>query len=321
MLAASALAITAILLGQTSPSTDGPSVPVDVHVGLYVNEIEDLRLKDNKFVADFYIWFRWQGDDLHPLDSFEIANGNIDSKSVPYVGMRGDFNYAYVRVVATITEFWDVSRFPLDKQVLSIAIEDRDNEGAKLRFVADSENSGIDPQVRVPGCMIGKPAAEVLPQVYKSNYGDIELEKAKASAYSRFRFSVPIARQGWGYFFKLLFGLFVATAISFLAFWIDPMRGDPRFGLGVGAIFAAVASQYVVSAWLPETSSLAMVDALHVLSFFVIFLSLAESTVSLRLCSSGDHDHIQKSRRLDRRAFGCLSVGYAVACCLLVFFY
>jgi hypothetical protein len=319
MLAAPMLVLSSFLFGQSSQSEDISKEPTEVFVGLFMVEIEALQLKENHFVADFYIWFRWQGDQVRPIESFEITNGKIESKTDPYIGRRGDFNYAYQRVVATITEFWDVRRFPLDRQTLSIAIEDRDNEGTKLKFIADSVNSGVDPQVRVPGCTLGSPTTVVLPQVYTSNYGDLDLPKGSASAYSQFRFSLPIARQGWGYFVKLLFGLFVATAISFLAFWVDPLRGDPRFGLGVGAIFAAVASQYVVSAWLPESSSLVMVDALHILSFFVIFLSLAESTISLRLCATGNPERIQASRRLDRWSFYCLAVGYVIACTTLVF--
>jgi hypothetical protein len=272
---ATTLVLYGVFLGQDIGSSTYSEGPVQVYVGIYVNEIEAFRLKDNQFVADFYIWFRWQGDHVKPNDSFEVANGQINSKTEPYVGTRGEFNYAYQRVVATITQFWDVRRFPLDGHVLSIAIEDRDNEGSKIHYIADTDNSGVDPQVRVPGCSLVSSRAEVLPQIYKSNYGDISLPKNNESAYSRFLFTLPIVRDGWGYFLKLLFGLFIATAIAFLAFWIEPTHFDPRFGLGVGAIFAAVASEYVVGAWLPESSDLAMVDALHILSFFVIFLSLA----------------------------------------------
>ena len=38
-----------------------------------------------------------------------------------------------------------------------------------------------------------------------------------------------------GYLLKLFFGLFVATAIAFLALFIRPVDLDLRFGLGGGA--------------------------------------------------------------------------------------
>jgi hypothetical protein len=42
---------------------------------------------------------------------------------------------------------------------------------------------------------------------------------------------------------KLLLGVWIGTLISFIAFFVTPERIDPRFGVGVGAIFAAVASE------------------------------------------------------------------------------
>jgi len=84
-----------------------------------------------------------------------------------------------------------------------------------------------------------------------------------------------------------VFGLFVATGIAFLAFFIRPTDLDLRFGLGVGAIFAAVASQYVVSSSLAATHVLTMADFLHILAFVFIFLSLVESTVSPHLYTTG----------------------------------
>ena len=218
-----------------------------------MNEIEGLSLKENQFVADFYIWFRWHGDGFTPIETFEITNGRIDSKTEPYVGKRGNYNYAYQHIQATITQFWDVTRFPIDRHTLAIAIEDRDKREVR---------SSTSPTRRTPGSIrrygfrvaqLVSNRAEVISQVYRSNFGDLDLPRNNESVYSRFLFSIPIARNGWGYFVKLLFGMFVATAIAFTAFLIEPSHFDLRFGLGVGAIFAAVASQYVVSSSLPPS--------------------------------------------------------------------
>ncbi|MGE0608374.1 MAG: hypothetical protein AB7O62_14860, partial [Pirellulales bacterium] len=259
-------------------ATNGDVPATIVWVGVYVNQIHEVSLKENHFTADFYVWFRWQGEAVKPLESFEVVNGRIDSKDKAYETMLGDENYAVCRVVTTITEFWDVSRFPLNNHELLIQIEDGENEAFKLRFVADTENCGFNPQVQTPGWELGQAAASVSEQQYKTNYGDTSLPTGNASTYSRFVYGIPLERRGYGYFLKLFFGLFVATAISFLAFFIRPTEVDPRFGLGVGAIFAAVASEYVVTASLPDTNIMTMADQLHLLAFVFIFLSICEST-------------------------------------------
>ena len=46
--------------------------------------------------------------------TFELANGRITSKAGLVKKKLGNLNYASVRVVATITKFWEMKRFPLD---------------------------------------------------------------------------------------------------------------------------------------------------------------------------------------------------------------
>lgn len=67
---------------STSTATPPPPVaaPRSVDVGIYLNNIPSVSLKEKKFQADFSIWFRWTGDDLDPLESFTLVNGHIDSK-------------------------------------------------------------------------------------------------------------------------------------------------------------------------------------------------------------------------------------------------
>lgn len=180
---------------------------------------------------------------------------------------------------------------------LRIAIEDGSNEEFRVKYGADAENSEISPHVQVPGWKLTDAHSEVVQQRYGTNYGDTSLPTHNESVYSRYMFSIGLARPNYGYFIKLLFGLFVATAIAFLAFCMKP--SEPRFGLGAGAIFAAVASEYICAANLPVTNVLTMADVLHILAFVFIFLSIAESTAAWHLFQSGIDSRIRLSRRLD----------------------
>lgn len=309
------LAVSSVMAQEES----SPAAPEQVHVGVYVNQVPALRLKENEFVVDFWVWFRWKSDELDPMAHFELVNGRIDSQSEPYRSELPDgLHYAAARVTATITKFWDISHFPLDDHVLEIAIEDPDNEEFKVRYVADEQNSSIGPDVQVPGWTprAGRPRVES--QAYQTNYGDTSLPSGNESVYSRFVYPIPIERTGYGYFLKLFFGLFVATAIAFTSFFIKPTDLDPRFGLGIGAVFAAVASEYVVTSSLPDTNLLTMADKLHLLAFGFIFLSIVESTYSVYLFSSGDPAKVRRSIRLDRASFGVMSVCYITLSTLAV---
>jgi hypothetical protein len=305
---------SALFLVKPGYSQDNDTKPEDVYIGTYLNRIYDVSLKDNCFSVDLYIWFRWKSDDIDPIESFEIINGRIDTKTHFYDDIILGYKYATCRVTATITKFWDVSDFPLDNHCIQIEIEDSENESYKFAYIPDTENSAISPDLQVPGWIIKNNFTEVTEHHYRTNYGDISLPTDNASIYSRFTHSIDIVRPNIGYFLKLFFGVFIAALIAFLAFLIKPTDLDPRFGLGIGAIFAAVASEYVITSSLPDTNVMTLADKLHILAFAFIFLSLAQSTLSLWLYTKGRE---KLSRRLDIGCFFGFIILYSILSLLI----
>ena len=63
-----ALLVLALLLAcMTSMSASvRADEQVKVTVGVFLNHISGIDLKNGQFVVDFYIWFRWEGDALKP---------------------------------------------------------------------------------------------------------------------------------------------------------------------------------------------------------------------------------------------------------------
>jgi len=283
--------------------------PRAVTVGIYVHQINAVSLHDNSFVADFNIWFRWKGDDQDPLDNFELCNGKIDSREQSIRSSVGDEHYATCRVIATVAQFWDLSAFPLDDHTIELAIEDQ-REDHKLLYTADAENSALNPKANVPGWSLGSPVAAVLKNRYCTNYGDTSLPTGHASSYSRFVFQVPMKRPGYGYCLKLFVGLLVATLLAFAMFFLKP-TDDARFSLGVGAVFATVASEYIVAACLPATNVLTLADALHMLALAIICIAIIGSIVSLTLVRIG-RDRL--SVRFDRWVFSVLAIAFLISC-------
>jgi hypothetical protein len=300
---------------QDEPKPDKPAAPAKVAVGVYVDRITDMSLRENHFHVDFYVWFRWSGGDkdFDPLKTFDVVNGSIASRTGEVRQELKEGHYASCRVDAEVTQFFDVSRFPLDDHDLRIEIEDQEKEAEYLVYVPDA-TSGAAAEVQVPGWELGKSTGAVEPHRYSTNYGNTDLPPGEGSTYSQFALTVPLRRVGFSYFAKLFFGLFIAVGIALLALHIKPTDLDPRFGLPVGSIFAAVGSLYVTSQLLPDTGVIALSDRLHILAFGVIFITLIESTVALRFWASDE----ERSKRLDRRAFWGLAGFYVLASAIAV---
>lgn len=298
------------LLTAGTARAEAPPEPTVVTAGVYINQIHELNLKENFYVVDAYVWFRWKGD-AKPNESFSIVNGRVESKvEVAIKKLPDGVTYACYLVVAKITKYWDVRQFPLDHHTLTFTLEEDKEDVHVIRFEADASNSGLGPNVHMPGYVVVHQGTKVGVGAYHSNFGDITLPQNNASEYARITASIGLAREGSTYFAKLFFALWVAAAIAFLSFFIKPTNVDPRFGLGVGAIFAAIASEYTVTSGLPEIGAATLADRIHVVAYAAIFITLAQSTVSLWLF---EHGREEASRRSDRRFSVGLPLLYVIA--------
>jgi hypothetical protein len=272
--------------------------PTTMTVGVYVNHIYGIDIKNGSFNIDFYVWFRWSGNDaLKPLDTFELANGRITSKSGVVKKTIGDQSYVACRALATVQKFWDLRRFPLDDHTLELVLEDSEQDTRTVVYVPDTENATASPDLQVPGWMVSGHRAAVETHNYDTNYGDISLPHDRQSSYSRYVFGVDVKRPGYGRFLKVFFGLFIAVLISWCAFHVRPKESSPRVSLGVGATFAAAAVTVAINNSLPDTNAVTMADKLIMLTLGIIVASVAETILALALVARGKED-VQK--RLDK---------------------
>lgn len=290
--------------------------PVQCYVGIYIVSLSDADLRSGTCQADFWVWFRWRDATINPLESLEVINGVIDEKSGDTrKTLKDGYEYACQRIRATIRQKWNVSRFPLDTQRILISLEDAEMESDRFVFIPDKEGSRISPAVDMPGWTIERFSVSTQSQVYETNYGDTDLPTGASSEYSRVVVSLDLRRPGLGLFFKLFTGLFVAVGIALVSIAIRPTDLDPRFGLPVGAMFASIASQYVISSVLPDSADFTLADQLHVVAVGVIFLALLESVVSLFLTYA---EMQQAARRLDAAFLIMLAIGTVTAILCLV---
>ena len=283
--------------------------PAPVTIGMYINKIQDLNFRENKYTLDFFIWFRWKAEgalgDFHPLDSFEIINGRIDSQTSVIQKKIGDVSYASARITATIADTWNLARFPFDWHRNEVRIENSVYTAEKLQFVADQSNSRLGSEIDMPGWDASRFDVKVIESLYRTNYGDISLPTEAESVYSRFIASWEIRRTGGGGAVKLLLTVFLATAVAFVAFLVRPSDLDARFGMGVGALFAVVASSVVVSQATPDSGTMTLADQFHLVALGFIFATLLLSAYGLHLELSGKE---KRAAQIDHWSISILPV-------------
>ena len=310
-----------VLLGASGEAgASGPDSvqhrPQEVSVGVFLNRLSKVSHKDGTFDIDAWIWFRWKDGPYDPTKSFEVVNGQMQQVSPTELLNDGGWKYGSVRVQGTIFQNFDVHRYPLDNHRLSIMIEDSTHQATLLRYVVD-EQSALDPQVGLEGWKAKFAGVKADTHSYPTTYGFRSLGE-ESSRFSRITFSIDLTRQH--NFLSLLKLFWVSVLALMLAIGSCFVRSndlDARFGLGLGAIFAASANTIAVSEQLPDTPFLTLAEQINMLTVLLIFLVIFVSIISLRLRYRGRD---VAAERLDFSCAGVLSVAYPVLVALLLAF-
>jgi hypothetical protein len=264
----------------------------------------DLKLSEGSFKSVFYTWFLHRNPEMKPLERVELLNAQEASLTLPDAefvpagtGRPDSVWWSTQKVRGTFTQEWDVANFPFDQQRLSIVFE-HDLDASSVVLLPDTLNSRLDSSVQLGEWNIQSFRLYELPKGYATTYGDPSLTEFKSS-FSRVVAEVVLDHQGTGLFWKLFTGVYVAFVIAVLALYLSQEYQDSRFGLAVGALFAAVGNKYIVDSLLPETTVFTLVDKIHAFTFGCILATIVISVISLRLHKSGRHT---RSARLDRYA-------------------
>lgn len=302
--------------GMTASEPVSSTSARQVTIGIYLERITALSIRDSRFEVVCDVWFSWSGADLDPVDRLVVVDGTIDTLDLLDESHDGDRHYRRYELKAEITKPFRIDHFPIDRHLLLLAFEN----GAMLRdelvLVPDHVNTAVSSRAAVHGYRLERLEAIEKAHSYKTSRGEPGILPGAKTTFSQARFGIVITRDGWGLFLKMFQALFVAVAIALLPCFIRPTDVDPRFGLGVGALFAAVANAYLVDTYVPDTGEFALADMINLLGTVTILLTLVESTLSLHLYDHRDERSL--SLRLDRVSFVVTLTGFVAALALML---
>lgn len=246
---------------------------------------------------------------MNPGETFQLTNGNIDSREKRTEYVRDGEHYERYHVKAQMTKFFDPTRFPFADEPLTIEIEDAVHGIGSLQYVADTQDSGISPTAVVQKLLkVTQSSLIVRTHAYGSKRGDPRAGTGSEDVHSRLSFVMLMSYPGGGYFVVLFMALFASVAIALIAFYIKPIHVDPRFGLGVGAVFAAVGNFIYIGPLLPRAGRMNLADMVNMIGLVTIFLTLVQSTISLYLYDTLGNERL--SRFFDRVSFVVFLLGY-----------
>jgi hypothetical protein len=298
-----------------------PAGPREVVVGVYVNDIQQLDLQTHSYVMDFYVWLRWTDPDANPSATLEYMNpyqlwGHIPTPLYEEPQDLPDGSkYMAIRYQGQFNSKLPLEKYPFDNQNLVVEFEDNSVGASKQVFIPDENPITLNPEMTLPGYIIGAPVLTVTSKPYPTNFGDTSLTELEP--YSRVTFSVPVHRPWVTYSIKVILPIFLVVACAALVFFIQPTFVEGRLGMGISALLTLVVLQLTTNSQLPEVDYLMMIDMLYFAAYLYVVLVLAQA---VRTTWAAHEDEVTIAVAQDRRAFWLTTGAYVLATVAVLFF-
>ena len=251
-----------------------PSGPAEVKIGMYINDIQSIDLASYSFVADVYVWLRDSDPALKPGETFEWMNMFAPDDHVQTTiyevpeRMPDGSDYQVFRHQGPFAAKFSIKTFPFDAHTLTVEIEDREFDASRLVYVADEVS--INPEIQLPGFIIGKPTLKIENRPYPTAFGDVA--NPTPAPYSRAVVTIPISRPVWSGIVKSMLPLFIVILVAAAALLLGPEHVEARVGLSITALLTLVALQFSAMTGLPEVGYLLMLDQVYIASYGFVLL-------------------------------------------------
>ncbi len=273
-------------------------------IGIFITSLHDLDVTADTFGVDYWVW-SVHPPELNPLETLEFYNAKEAHADLDQTAERGDRSWSQRKISAVVRHDWDLSNFPFDRQVLDIVLEEGVADATTLVYSADTANSGYNEDIHLEGWHITDFAIEERTVDYATTFGDPDI--FDGSSYARLVASIQLERETMTGFFKLVTGVYVASAIGLLSFLMIPKHPPifgARMGVLVGALFATVLSLRTSEAVLGTTESVSLVDKIHIIAMVYIFIAALITVVVRRAYESGKEELAKRRNRVGLRVLG-----------------
>lgn len=238
-----------------------------VYTGVDINEITSLDTASETFVADFFVWFRYTGDDAATNIRFANAVDPGLSLGEPVEAGESDgFAYAVYRVQGEFKETLDFTDYPWDQHELSIRLQNASLREDEVVYVTDQLaldqppaerlRSGLDVAQSINGIPNWEATGVHFFQDTVSSdsaLGDPRLSSAAgAVSYSQFVTDITIARDVKSFLVKNLLPLAMLALVTYISLWFPKENAGARTGFAITAILTSAVLLGGVSSQLPE---------------------------------------------------------------------
>lgn len=294
-------------------------MPAEVIVGAYINDVQALDLREHSYAVDVYLWFRWQDEELAPVETVEMVNPNelwghlTDALYDEPVRLPSGELYQVLRVQGRFSRKFFFHNYPYDRQELVVEFEDSVHEVNRLVYRPDKSPVAVNPQLALPGFQLQAPRLTVETFAYPTAFGDTR--RSEPNAYSRVRVALPIARPPVTTSLKLLLPVICVVFGASLMLLLKATYLDARLGIGITSLLTVVAIQLAANETMPSVDYLVLMDKIHLAAYVYVLAGLA---IVLRTARQVERDQLEAAQAFQRRGYYATSFMFLAVVAVLI---
>jgi len=274
----------AALFGLNTASAD--TSPKEVPLGTFLTSSYDIDNDNGTFSADIWVWTKSKFK-YNLNNSLEISRL---SSQVPHYSevletkrLKNGEHYTQRKISGTFVHDYNLTNFPFDTQKLIVNFEDSDLNKDSLLFISDRA-SGFDKDITVDGWRILGVTSRTVTKEYDTNFGDTS--NPNVDQYSRVVMDIELERDDKFVFFKITLGLFAAVFVALFSNFMSSANADiysNRVGLVGASLLAVVVNQQFADQKIGQSTTVTLVDMLHMIGFCTVFIIFMGSLISRKL--------------------------------------
>lgn len=228
-----------------------------VYVGIDVNEFDELDVDgEHTYLADFYLWFRYQGELLNYEDiKFDNMVGSSGlGDAIETKEFDNGTHYTLFKVRNTFRNSFNLRDYPFDKQLLIVKLRHTALERKDLIFVTDFLGLGDISAESIRNTLEQARAFETITDWKPTTgyffadtvtdfgtRGDPTLFDNKSEIeHSRFNAGIEVRRNVVGFTSKTMMPVFWILVLAYLGLFLPGREFDTITGLMTGTVLSVV---------------------------------------------------------------------------------
>jgi hypothetical protein len=252
------------------------SGPAICKIGTEIESVFDLDAVQNTFGSTMWLWAICPSGSS-ALETTDFPTATQDLVISPLISTRLEDGqiYEYRRIHGHFRKAWDLRHYPFDTHVLEIPFEEWEHEADDLVFEPDLDASFLGPDVNngQDDWVVSNLLIVTGVRSYDSTFG--YASPGSQTRFARGAVSFEVARRQEMTFVKFTLGMFVASVMSLICFFLDsrnPGAYTSQLGILTGVLFAILFNLRSAEAALGYRPQLTLVTELHLVAIALVLV-------------------------------------------------